>query len=326
MQQRNNDIGLRTRDRPWRARARAAGQVTLRSAVATITDALMRACVRVRVRARVLMRVLMRVLTRVRLEPILTRMRARIQRTTPTPIGEPTRASSPHVAAIAQPSVQTTPQPRVRATAQPRVEPTPQPRIRPNARAASDAPARAHLRIIRDHAARDGPLLALLYIARVVGGAVDGIARRLGLRHAPRDAGERAAERFLRALGYRRIARNWRSPRDPRDEADLAMLAPDGETLVLVEVKRARGPWDALDRVDRRKREVLWRLLRDAADPSCPLTAASGAERVRVDLVGVRGEGVGASAVRHVVGLFEVRITGGARPVRHGRGPPRQRQ
>ncbi|MFM7259156.1 MAG: YraN family protein, partial [bacterium] len=159
----------------------------------------------------------------------------------------------------------------------------------------------------REHLARDGPLIAVLYMLR----SIDALLHRLRLRRRPRDAGEAAAERFLRALGYRTVARNWRSPRDPRDEADLLMLAPDATTLVIVEVKRARGPWDALDRVDRRKRSVLWRILCDLTDGSASedIAAAAGADSVRVDLVGARGEGYGTSAVRHVVGLFE-------RPVR----------
>ncbi|MCE2884473.1 MAG: YraN family protein [Planctomycetaceae bacterium] len=170
---------------------------------------------------------------------------------------------------------------------------------------------------------RDGPWLAALSILR----SIDGFLRRLGIRRPPREAGEVAAERFLRGLGYRTVARNWRSPRDPRDEADLLMLAPDHATLVVVEVKRARGPWDALDRVDRRKRAVLWRLLDDlaAGDTAAQAVAAhAGATRVRVDLVGVRGEGRSASAVRHVVGLFERRARD--RPCDRPCGPRDQRQ
>jgi Holliday junction resolvase-like predicted endonuclease len=166
--------------------------------------------------------------------------------------------------------------------------------------------APAPIRATRDHVVRDGPWLAALYILR----SIDAWLRRLGIRRPAREAGEAAAERFLRALGYRMVARNWRSPRDPRDEADLLMLTPDHATLVVVEVKRARGPWDALDRVDRRKRAVLWRLLDDlaAGDAAAQaVTSHAGADRVRVDLVGVRGEGRSASAVRHVVGLFERR-------------------
>lgn len=146
------------------------------------------------------------------------------------------------------------------------------------------------------------------------------------LRHrvsfSKRDAGERAAERFLRAMGFRILARNWRSPRDPRDEADLIALTPCGEFVVIVEVKRAAGPWDALDRVDGRKREVLWRLLLDLSGRAPPRGPTLSRDRIdrrlaralelaptaRVDLVGVRGEGHGASAVRHVTSILERRV------------------
>lgn len=46
--------------------------------------------------------------------------------------------------------------------------------------------------------------------------------------------GERAAERFLRRKGYRILDRNLHVG---KDEADLTALAPDGRTLVIVEVK-----------------------------------------------------------------------------------------
>lgn len=50
-------------------------------------------------------------------------------------------------------------------------------------------------------------------------------------------AGERAAEKYLAAHGYRVLARNARVP---AGEADLICTAPDGRTIVLVEVKSRR--------------------------------------------------------------------------------------
>ena len=209
---------------------------------------------------------------------------------------------------------------------------------------------KADLRAFTSHLSRDGAWIAMLYLVRLTLHRMHPRTNRLLAHFRPRDAGERAAERFLRALGYQTLARNWRSFRDPRDEADLVMLSPDRATVVVVEVKRARGPWDALDRVDARKREVLWRLLQDLTDspgflksgraesdtscderrplvgrrdrsqspspkpsrsvvhPSRPLKMPASADLVRVDLIGVRGEGRSASAVRHVVGLFERRL------------------
>ena len=117
----------------------------------------------------------------------------------------------------------------------------------------------------------------------------------------PRDAGERTAERFLRLLGFRLVARNWRRTADRRDEADLVMLSPGRDTLVVVEVKRAAGPWDPLERIDGAKREVLWRIAGDLADrPPAP-----GIRRVRVDLVAVRGSGRGCEVMRHEPGFLE---------------------
>jgi Holliday junction resolvase-like predicted endonuclease len=166
------------------------------------------------------------------------------------------------------------------------------------------------------HAREDGLGVAFAWILRAIAPL---------LQRSSRDPGERAAERLLRALGYRVEARNWRSPRDPRDEADLIARTPDGRTLVIVEVKRAAGPWDALERVDTRKKEVLWRILRDFEDAAAEAGARGASQRfpravrsvssIRVDLVGVRGEGRTASATRHVVGVFE-------RSVRRGRGRP----
>ncbi len=156
----------------------------------------------------------------------------------------------------------------------------------------------AHVRI-------DGPLVAVAFLWRTVAAP---------LLPPPRDPGERAAERFLRALGYAIVARNWRSPRDPRDEADIVALTPDRREIVIIEVKRAAGPWNALGRVDSRKKEVLWRLLTDVEQcargsdatvaSTLPASAFASAEHVRVDLIGVRGEGRTASVVDHDCGLF----------------------
>jgi putative endonuclease len=72
-------------------------------------------------------------------------------------------------------------------------------------------------------------------------------------------AGERAAEKFLRARGLRVVARNWRGPRDRRDELDL--VCRDGEALVFVEVKTraATALVPGYYAVDARKKRVLLR-------------------------------------------------------------------
>ncbi|MFN0053676.1 MAG: YraN family protein [Planctomycetales bacterium] len=71
------------------------------------------------------------------------------------------------------------------------------------------------------------------------------------------NAGERAAARFLKKLGYRVIARRHRTPL-----GELDLVALDGEVIVFVEVKTRRStdaghPFEA---VDRRKQAQLTRL------------------------------------------------------------------
>ncbi len=50
-------------------------------------------------------------------------------------------------------------------------------------------------------------------------------------------AGERAAEKFFKARDYKILVRNARVP---MGEADLLVEAPDGRTIILVEVKSRR--------------------------------------------------------------------------------------
>ena len=71
--------------------------------------------------------------------------------------------------------------------------------------------------------------------------------------------GERAAVALLRREGYRILAKRLRPGGGRAGGAgEIDVLALDGETLVLVEVKATAGaPASALDRVDRRKRRRL---------------------------------------------------------------------
>ena len=171
------------------------------------------------------------------------------------------------------------------------------------------------------HLRRDGVAVAVAFLLRGVGVLAD---------RARRDPGERAAERFLRALGYRVVARNWRSPRDRRDEADLLARSPDGGSLVIVEVKRASGPWDPLGRVDSRKKEVLWRLLLDlegaatggVRDPHGYPCGLRTVRTIRVDLIAVEGDGRHAVVRTHVDGVLErlIATRRGSRPT--SRSPP----
>jgi len=141
------------------------------------------------------------------------------------------------------------------------------------------------------------------------------------LSRPPRDPGEQAAERFLSLLGYGVLARNWRSPGSPRDEADLIVQTPDGREVVVVEVKRTASTWDALERVDVRKREVLWRIalsleeIRDrqrlgGGEPCARALrhALRAADTIRIDLVAVRGDGRGCAVSDHLPGILSRRL------------------
>ncbi len=72
-------------------------------------------------------------------------------------------------------------------------------------------------------------------------------------------SGERRAEKYLRRLGYRLVARNYRCP---MGELDLILL--DGKTIVFVEVKTRTGNdhADPEDAVNRSKQERIGRCAR----------------------------------------------------------------
>lgn len=92
--------------------------------------------------------------------------------------------------------------------------------------------------------------------------------------------GEELAAAFLEERGYRIVARNVRTP---AGEADL--IALDGRTLVVVEVKRRDKSsfGSALGAVDARKRRALRAVAEDFAQ-----IAAPGA-RIRFDVVAIDG-------------------------------------
>lgn len=76
---------------------------------------------------------------------------------------------------------------------------------------------------------------------------------RLGAR------GERIAARVLRRSGYRVVARNYR-PGKRRSDAELDIVAWEGNTLAVVEVKTRRGGLGfPAERVDREKRRRIRR-------------------------------------------------------------------
>jgi len=71
------------------------------------------------------------------------------------------------------------------------------------------------------------------------------------------DAGERLAARQLQSLGYRIVARRYRTPL-----GEIDLVARDGNCLVFVEVKTRRGigTGSPAEAVDRAKQQQLTRL------------------------------------------------------------------
>lgn len=113
--------------------------------------------------------------------------------------------------------------------------------------------------------------------------------------------GERAAARHLRRLGYRVLGRNLRVP---MGEADLLCVAPDRETVVLVEVKSRRINASGLHQpppeasVHAQKRSKLISILRH-------LAAANGwhDRPLRIDAVAVEVCGERVEEIRHHQGV-----------------------
>lgn len=121
---------------------------------------------------------------------------------------------------------------------------------------------------------------------------------RLVRRGSIGSRGERVAARHLRARGYRVLAKN---ARDRGGEIDLVAQAPDGRTIVIVEVKAgAGGPIRPEVHVNHAKRRRLVALagrfvrrhgLRD--------------RRVRFDVIGVDFVDGQEPIVRHHVAVFD---------------------
>ena len=110
--------------------------------------------------------------------------------------------------------------------------------------------------------------------------------------------GEEAASRYLRRRGYRILERNFRSP-----FGELDIIARRGDLLVFCEVKTRTGGSreEALEAVDRRRRERMARAasfyLARAGDPE--------ARRCRFDVIALLYEG-GKWKIVHVEDAFEI--------------------
>lgn len=116
--------------------------------------------------------------------------------------------------------------------------------------------------------------------------------------------GEYAAENYLRSQGYRLLARNLHLP---QGEIDRLMLAPDGRTLVIVEVKtrslqenagtdNPRPEVHVNSAKERKLTTLAMQLLRQKKYADHP---------VRFDVVGVDVPKQGKPIIRHHPGAFE---------------------
>lgn len=110
--------------------------------------------------------------------------------------------------------------------------------------------------------------------------------------------GEACAADHLRRLGFEELARNLRVG---HDEADLIMMAPDGRTVVIVEVKtRADSEsWPEL-RIDHGKRSSLTRLARTLLEQP-----ALAQLRARFDVVAINWPEGQPPSVRHFEDAWE---------------------
>ncbi|MEX0653346.1 MAG: YraN family protein [Phycisphaeraceae bacterium] len=113
--------------------------------------------------------------------------------------------------------------------------------------------------------------------------------------------GERVAAKHLKRQGYRVVARNLRCK---VGEIDLLAEAPDGRTVVVVEVKAGRGgPLPPEVRVGAAKQRKLVSL-------AVQLVRRHRLHRrpIRFDVIGVDLPARGKPVVRHHVGAFEARV------------------
>ena len=127
--------------------------------------------------------------------------------------------------------------------------------------------------------------------------------------------GERAAARHLRRRGYRVLRRNVRLP---DGEIDLVALAPDGRTIVIVEVKTraADAPVAPEESVTGAKRRKLVSLAER-------LVSRNGWEGrpVRIDVVAVAWPARGRASITHFEDAVGLTPSTGARRGSRGTRP-----
>lgn len=111
-------------------------------------------------------------------------------------------------------------------------------------------------------------------------------------------AGESAAEEYLRRKGYRIVARNLRSP-----VGELDLVAEDGRVLVFVEVKARRTDafGGAIQAVHQRKQKKLIQLAAQY------LARHHVKDRLcRFDVVLLQGTDAAVPQIEHIQNAFEV--------------------
>jgi putative endonuclease len=107
--------------------------------------------------------------------------------------------------------------------------------------------------------------------------------------------GEDAAAAYLQRRGVEVVQRNWRCR-----HGEIDIVAREGETLVICEVKTRRGVWfgTPLDAITYRKAGRLRRLV------GAYLAEAGGhAGPVRIDAIGILWESDGLLRVEHLRGV-----------------------
>jgi len=111
--------------------------------------------------------------------------------------------------------------------------------------------------------------------------------------------GEDAAAAYLERAGLSVEARNWRCPL-----GEIDIVARDGATLVLVEVKtrRSERAGTAEEAVSPAKQRKLVRLAEAYGQ-----SGARAAESVRFDVIAIRVLAEDRALLRHYRGAFEVR-------------------
>ncbi len=107
--------------------------------------------------------------------------------------------------------------------------------------------------------------------------------------------GEQVAARYLAQKGYRLLARNWKD-----GHRDLDIVAADGSTLVVVEVKTRRNnvfnePEEAVD----------WRKVRSLSLAAGKYVKIHGIDAdIRFDIVAVTGTDDDNCRVNHIENAF----------------------